>query len=93
MTKSELAHLFVEGQLAQYLAAHNSLNKSPNAEYKAVMQTRVDNAKTALAPVPGADAFIGNPSAGAARTLLGSLKDIDLSDKVGASLPAEDTYK
>lgn len=93
MTKPELAHLFVEGQLAQYLAAHKSLKKSPNAEYQAVMQTRVNNAKAALAPVPGADAFLGNPSAGAARTLLGTLKNVDLTDKVGSSLPAESTYK
>lgn len=93
MTKPELAHLFVEGQLAQYLAANKSLNKSPNADYKAVMQTRVDNAKAALASVPGADGFLGSPSADAARSLLGSLKGVDLSDKVGASLPAEGTYK
>lgn len=93
MTKPELAHLFVEGQLAQYLAAHKSLSKSSNSDYKAVMQTRKNNAKTGLGPVPGSQAFLDNPSSEAARALLKTLKGLDLSDKVGASLPSEDSYK
>lgn len=93
MTKQELAALYVEGQIAQLLAAHQGLQKKANDKYKSAMQTRADNAKKALASVDGSAAFIGSPTASAAKSLVKSLSEKDLSDAVGDQLPDPGDYK
>ncbi|NND82206.1 MAG: hypothetical protein HKN50_07245 [Gammaproteobacteria bacterium] len=93
MTPAELANLYVEGQIAQLLAAHNSLAKSPNAEYAAAMQQRKQSASAALAKVDGSAAFVANPTEAAARALVKSIAGKDLSSAVGSMLPDPGTYK
>ena len=93
MSQAELAHLYVEGQVAQLLAAHQSLNKSSQADYAGAMKQRVASAKKALANVAGADAFTGSPSEQSARALIKQLEGKDLTGSVGSMLPDASSYK
>lgn len=93
MTPKELANLFVQGQIAQLLAAHNSLNKSSNAKYAAAMKERKASATAALSKVAGSEAFLANPTEAAAQALVDATKDKDLTAAVGALLPDPSTYK
>ena len=93
MTTAELSNLFVQGQIAQLLAAHNSLNKSSNAKYTAAMQTRKSSAAAALGKIDGSAAFIANPTEASAQALVDATKGKDLSDAVGSLLPDPGSYK
>jgi len=93
MTQQELAALYVEGQVAQLLAAHKGLKKNANDKYKAAMQTRLDNAKAGLAGVDGSAAFIGSPTLDSAKALVDSIQGKDMTGAVGDKLPDPSTYK
>lgn len=92
MTAPELANLYVQGQAAALVAATASLDKSGHADYQAAMQQRIDTARAALANVPGADAFLADPSASGAQSLIDSLEGQDLTGAVGDRLPSADSY-
>ena len=92
MTPPELANLFVQGQLAQLLAASQSLTKSDNQNYKSTMQQRIDSATAALSVLPQAAAFVANPSKEGAEAVISAIKDADLTDAVGSMLPDPESY-
>ena len=92
MTSSELANLFVQGQLSQFLAASQSLTKSDHPDYKSAMQKRLQSAKDALSAVPAAAGFLANPSEGEALAVIDAIKDSDLSEAVDSLLPDPDSY-
>ncbi len=93
MTKAELEALYVEGQIAQLLAAHQGLQKSANDKYKTAMQIRLDDAKANLSAVDGSAGFIGSPSLDSAKALVKSIEGKDLSGAVGGKLPDPSDYK
>ena len=92
MTDAELSNLFVQGQIAQLLAAHNALSKSNQADYQAAMKTRVENATAALSAVPGGSDFAASPSEASARALVKSVDGTDLTGQVGSLLPDPGSY-
>lgn len=92
MTPQELSNLYVEGKIAQLLAAHKGLQKNANAKYTSAMQIRFDDAKQALANINGSAGFIANPSLGSAKALVKSLKDVDLTGAVSDQLPDPSEY-
>lgn len=93
MTQQELASLYLEGQIAQLLAAHKGLQKSSNEQYTVAMQLRANNAKQALSSIDGSAAFTGSPTEASARALVETIKSKDYTDKVANKLPKPSDYK
>ena len=94
MSNSELARLFIIGQVAKLVSAYAAEKVGTDDAYKAFQKKRADDARTSLSVltnIPEVQALLDAPSDGAARKLADAIKDKDLSAEVGSMLPT--TYK
>ena len=92
MSKSELARMFVIGQVAKLVSADAAEKAGTDDAYKAFQKKRADDARqslSVLSSIPEVQALLDAPSDGTARKLADAIKDKDLSAEVGSMLPSD----
>lgn len=97
MNQAELSRWFVTGQAASLVQAERAMSKTSHAKYIAAQKTRAERAKAVLSSLglAEASALVAKPTVENGRKLVNSIyaKNLDLSGKVGGSLPAKGSYK